>query len=429
MNRKLEITKNLLAEILNYLMVFAVGVVVLTDFAKVSGNMAGLCAVAILPLLFYGIREKCRHFFLFLFLHILPCMFVLFIYEGRGFQKIWLFLTAILLAAVSFGKKMQGGEAEMEAVFPPVFGAVIWVLYLIDQRQGNGACADLLLRIAAGFMTGYFLHYFLRQFLYYMDINNRTTENIPVNHVFRSSAMLAGGFALMAGIVMLLCADGEWLERIGETVHRVIIRFLTFLFSLIPKGSLEEAESAVGYGTPGAMPWDGAKEIEPPLILKVLEAALGIFALGAAAVLVVMTIAGIIKLIRERFAQRSKHRLLQDEAHTDLIEKIKRDSKKSRKRNEEGLFLRAGKVWSPEEKIRRIYRRTIEKKLTSLNEKERESFRPAGTPREWCIQLFAEQESEALAFAGLYEKARYGAGLCDNKDVKKARKLAEEFHG
>ena len=210
MNRKLEITKNLLAEILNYLMVFAVGVVVLTDFAKVSGNMAGLCAVAILPLLFYGIREKCRHFFLFLFLHILPCMFVLFIYEGRGFQKIWLFLTAILLAAVSFGKKMQGGEAEMEAVFPPVFGAVIWVLYLIDQRQGNGACADLLLRIAAGFMTGYFLHYFLRQFLYYMDINNRTTENIPVNHVFRSSAMLAGGFALMAGIVMLLCADGEW---------------------------------------------------------------------------------------------------------------------------------------------------------------------------------------------------------------------------
>ena len=84
MNRKLEITKNLLAEILNYLMVFAVGVVVLTDFAKVSGNMAGLCAVAILPLLFYGIREKCRHFFLFLFLHILPCMFVLFIYEGEN---------------------------------------------------------------------------------------------------------------------------------------------------------------------------------------------------------------------------------------------------------------------------------------------------------------------------------------------------------
>lgn len=429
MNRKLETAKNLLAEILNYLIVFAMGTVFLTDFAKAAANKAELFAAVLLPLAFYAIREKCRSFCLFLFLHMLPCAFVIFFYEGSIFQKIWLFLAALFLAVSSFGKKMQGGKMGMEAVFPPVFGAVIWGLYLIDQRQGEGACAELLCYTAAGFMTGYFLYYFLRQFLHYMEINNRTTENIPVNHVFGSSALLAGGFAAIAGTVMLLCGEREWMNRVGEAVHRAVIGFLTFLLSLLIKGETEENVISAGYEAPGVMPWDIGKAVEPPFILKILEVVLGIMALGAAAVLIVMTFLGIVRLIRERFAQRMKLRLFEDEVHTDQVEKIKRNKKSSRTGNDEGLLKRAKRVLSPEERIRRIYRRTMEKGLASLDEKSRESFPMTGTPREWCLKLFGEQKNEALAFAGLYEKARYGSGLCDGEDVKKARKLAEVFHG
>lgn len=429
MNRKLEIAKNLLAEILNYLIVFAVGTVFLTDFAKGAANRAELLALVLLPLAFYTIREKCRSFFFFLFLHMLPCAFVLFFYEGSIFQKIWLFLVALFLAVLSFGKKLQGGRMGMEAVFPPVFGAVIWGLYLIDQRLGEGACAELLCYTAVGFLTGYFLHYFLQQFLYYMEINNRTTENIPVNHVFRSSALLAGGFAAAAGTVMLLCGDREWMNRVGEIIHRVIIGFFTLLFSLIAKGEPEQVESVSGYEAAGAIPWDVGEAAEPPFILKILEVMLGILALGTVAVLIVMTFLGIVRLIRERFAQRMKLRLFEDEAYIDQIEKIKRNEKRSRTRNDDGLLKRVKRVLSPEERIRRIYRRVIERRLVSLDAKSRESFPMAGTPREWCLKLFGEQKSEALAFAGLYEKARYGSGLCDGEDVKKARKLAEAFHG
>lgn len=428
MNRKLEIAKNLLAEILNYLIVFAVGAVFLTDFAK-AANKAELLAAVFLPLAFYAIREKCRSFLLFLFLHMLPCAFVLFFYEGSVFQKIWLFLTALFLAVLSFGKKLQGRKMGMEAVFPPVFGVVIWGLYLIDQRQGEGACAELLCYIAAGFMTGYFLYYFLRQFLYYMEINNRTTENIPVNHVFRSSALMAGGFAATAGTVMLLCRDREWMNRVGEAIHRVIIGFFTFLFSLLIKGEPEQVESASGYEAAGAMPWDAGEAMEPPFILQILEVMLGILALGTAAVLIVITLLGIVRLIRERFAQRMKLRLFEDEVHADQIEKIKRNKKSSRIRNDDGLLKRVKRALSPEERIRRIYRRVIERRLASLDTESRESLPMAGTPREWCLKLFGEQKNEALAFAGLYEKARYGSGLCDGEDVKKARKLAEAFHG
>lgn len=429
MNQKLETAKNLLAEILNYLMVIAVGVVFLRDFAKVPANMAGLCAAGILPMLFYVIRVKCQSFFLFLFWHMLPCVFAVILYRDNIFQKAWLFLASLFLALLSFGKKMQGGKAGMEAVFPPVFGAVIWILYLIDQRKGNGACADLLFYITAGFLAGYFLHYFLRQFLHYMDINHRTTENIPINHVFRSSALLAGGFALLSGTVMLLSTDRGWLEKVGRAVHQAIISFLTFLFSLLWKGDVEEMESAVEYGAAGTMPWDGAKVMEPPLILKILEVLLGLSALGAAIVLAVMTIAGIIRLVRERFAQRTRLRVLKDGVHIDQVEKIKRNEKKDRRGYKESIFRRAGKAWSPEERIRRIYRRTVESKLSSWEEKGKKTSLSAGTPRECCMKLFSEQREAALAFARLYEKARYGSGLCDEEDVKKARKLAEEFHG
>lgn len=429
MNRKLEITKNLLAEMINYLIVFAMGMVLLTDFAKGASNKAELFATMLLPLVFYVIREKCQKFIFFLFLHALPCVLVLLFYEGGIFQKIWLFLAALFLAISSFRKKLQGGKMGMEAVFPPVFGAVMWGLYLIDQRQGEGACAKLLCYTAAGFMTGYFLYYFLRQFLHYMEINNRTTENIPVNHVFRSSAFLAGGFAAAAGTAMLLCGEREWMKRVGEAIHRAIISFLTFLLSLFIEEETGESLIPPSYEAPEAMPWDVGEVVEPPFILKILEVMLGVLALAAVAVFIVITVLGIVRLIRERFAQRLKLRLFEEEAHTDQIEKIKRDKKSSRIGNDAGLLERAKRALSPEERIRRIYRRTIEREIASLDEKSRESFPIAGTPREWCLKLFGEQKNEALAFAGLYEKARYGFGMCNGEDVKKARKLAEVFHG
>ncbi len=429
MNRKVEIAKNLLAEILNYLIVFAMGMVFLTDFAKVVANKAELFAIVLLPLAFYAIREKCRKFFFFLFLHALPCGFVIFFYEESIFQKIWLFMAVFLLATLSFGKKMRGGKMGMEAIFPPVFGAVIWVLYLIDQRQGEGACAELLCYTTAGFMAGYFLYYFLQQFLYYIEINNRTTENIPVNHVFRSSALLAGGFAVVAGTAMLLCGDREWMNRVGEVIHRAIIGFFTFLLSLLIKGGeTEESIISPSYEAMEAMPWDAGEAVEPPLILKILELMLGVLALGAVAVFIVMAVLSIVKLIREKFAQRMKLRLFEDETHTDQIEKISRNKKSGRTGKGDGLLERAKRALSPEERIRRIYRRAIERRLTSLDSKSRESFSMTGTPREWCLKLFGEQKNEALDFAGLYEKARYGSGLCNGEDVKKARKLAEVFH-
>ena len=79
-------------------------------------------------------------------------------------------------------------------------------------------------------------------------------------------------------------------------------------------------------------------------------------------------------------------------------------------------------------KIKRKMRRGKGHFRAVFEGKEKEKLTVSSTPREWCRILFSEKEGAALEFAALYEKARYGHLCCGGEDVKRARKLAEEFH-
>lgn len=428
MNQTLGIVKNLLAEILNYLILLAVGIVLLTDFAGIRTNLAGLCAIGLVPMFFFWVRERCRRFPVFLLLHILPAAGFWMAYRGNLVQKIWVVAVMAFLAVVSFGKKLNGREMGMNIILPPVFGGFMWVLYLIDKRQG-GTCAGWLLYIVIGFMVGYFWHYFLCRFIYYMDMNNRTTENIPMGHVFRSSVLLAGGFSGISAVIMVLGSDRELMDRIGEAIRRIVVACISFLVSLLPRDTGEEAVPELLQGTGAEDTLMGDMEAaEPSMIMKILEAVLEVAVMAALAVLFLVAIVRLVKFIRDVFARKRVSSVISDGTHEDLVEKLERQDGRKREEKKGTLWQRAQKAVSPEERIRRIYKKAVERKLASLEEKQKGELTKAKTPREWCGGLFPEQGEKAMEFAGLYEKARYGFGLCDGGDVKRARKLAEEFH-
>lgn len=428
MNRKLETAKNLLAEILNYSLWFAAGSVVLGDLAGIHTGKAGLWAVGSISLFFYAVRERSRRFPVFLLLHLLPGAAFWMLYRGNIIQKIWIMLVVIFLTGSSIGKRLSSGEPGMNAAFPPVYGVFMWMLYLVDKWQGGGKCTGLILYTAIGYMAGYFGYYFLCQFLHYMDINNRTTENIPFGHVLCSSALLAGGFTGLAGIIMVLGADDKLASRIGQAIQRMVVGCITFLLSLIPRSTEEEIPASPTQGGGGSMPWDSAAPAEPSVIMKILEVLLGIFAIAVAAALAFMAVLGLIRFIRDSFARKRTVREMDSGPHGDLVEKLGWKDMAKGSQRKASLWDRAQRAVTPEERIRRIYKKAIERKRAALGEKGSGGLTKASTPREWCVQLFMEQEGKALEFAGLYEKARYGSGLCDGRDVKRARKLAEEFH-
>lgn len=430
MNQGLKVFKNLLAEILNYLVFWAAGSIVLTDFLPFHISWLWLWAPGFLALFYYALRERCRRFWVFLLLHILPIGGFWVLYKGNIFQKLWVLAVMVILAMMSFSKKLHSREMGYEVIQPVVFTGLLCVLYLIDKKQSGGAGTGLLLYTLIGFVMGYLGHYFLGQFLRYIEVNNRTTENIPVGHVFRSSAGLAGGFTALAGIIMLFGADRELLERIGAAIHQAFISLLRFLFSLLPRGTegTEEMEMVLPQESLPLMQLDEMEATEPSLFMRIMEILFSAVAVGVIVTLLFIALVRLIKWIRDAFSGRKEAAESTGEIHGDLVEKLEKQEDKDREKNKMTIWQRAQRALSPEERIRRIYKKAIEKGLSSLEEKRKGELTGARTPREWCVRLFPEQEQKALEFAGLYEKARYGLRLCDAEDVKRARKLAEEFH-
>ncbi len=429
MNRRIEILKNIMAEILNYVLPFAIGAVFLADLAGRIPDMKKLMALVLAPVFFYGVRELCRHFSIFLLLQILPCIVLLLADNGDIVQRIWMFLVLAVFAGISLGKRLGGSGQGMEAVHPVGTGAVFFVLYLLDQKQGAGAWGSFLLRVGTVYAFGYLLYYFLTRFLHYIDMNNRTTENIPAKHVFWSASMLAGGFSLFTAGVMLSGSDRALLDRLGKVIHEAVIAFFTFLFSLIPERI--EGEQQIVSEAPDMLPVQqmNMESVEPSVFVKILEAIAGIAVCVMVTGFLAVTLVSLVRFIRERFAQRNAVQPVRDEKYADQVERLERKGNRGRSRGKTDMLKGLERLLSPEERIRRIYRKALERELGRCEEKQRIRLSRRATPRECCMELFPEAGTSALKFAGLYEKARYGMGECSDEDVRRARKLSQKFHG
>ncbi len=331
---------------------------------------------------------------------------------------------------ISFGKKIRSDEMGMDVMFPVAFGVLILVLYLVDQKRGEGTCEDFLFYVLVLFLVGYLAHYFLDRFIYYIEMNNRTTENIPAGSVFCSSAALAGGFLAFTGTLIMFGAKGEMLGRIGAAIYQTVIMALRFLFSMLPKGGQEEAEISEILPESGdqAMPWAEMEAVEPSVFLKILEKILGIVMVAMLTVLLLAAVVKLVRFIREIFLRKRAELGILEEAWQDRVEKLVRHEGPGKKKEQANLWEKVKKAASPEERIRRIYKKEIQKRVAVFEGKEKEKLTVSSTPREWCRILFSEKEGAALEFAALYEKARYGHLCCGGEDVKRARKLAEEFH-
>ncbi|GFI47838.1 hypothetical protein IMSAGC019_03164 [Lachnospiraceae bacterium] len=427
MSRKIEIVKNALAEMANFLVLFALGVVVWGDFIETPPDFGILLALGLVPLFYYGARERCESFWVFLLLHLLPwggfCLL-----DKAIAEKALLFFLLAAITLMSFSRKMKGLAAGMEAAHPAFAALVFWGLYLIDGRFGGGAWSGFLLYVGTGFAVGYLLRYFFQQFLHFMDVNNRTTENIPVKHVFRSAMALAGGFTAIAGSLMVFGAHKGLADTIGAALIRVLAAVFRFLFSMLPGAGekepvFEEAAGAAGEGF-GELMEPG----EPSLLAQIFEILFEALVAAALIALAVTALLAAVRLIREIFSRKGKSPAKEEGAFEDKVENLERGKRKQKEKPEGSLWERMGKALSPEERIRRIYRKVLEKERASLKEEEWAVLATKATPRECCAALFPEEGDLAQEFARLYEKARYGRGLCGGEDVKKARKLADGLH-
>lgn len=425
MSRRIEIMKNISAELLNYLLVCSCVSIILADFAEITPQVQLLFIGAVVPLLFYAFRECCERLWLFLILHGIPWVVLIMFCHGSTILRVMLAGMLLFYTVLSIMRRIHAQERGMEAVAPPAAAGIYLALYLLDGVQGNGANSALLLQLMICFATGYFIYYYLRQFLSYVSINARTTENIPVKNVFYSSAVLMLVFSAVAFCLLTFGINRSLIENLSRAVGSLIRRLLSMIRLCPGEVSIEpEVTENPGWG---GLP-DLGEEAEASLFMQIMDVVLTAAAFAVIVFILGSGILALIRLLKEGFAKKDVQKKIKETELADRIEKIR---KKEEKTEEKKLSLakRWKQMTSPEEKIRRIYKKTILKAIPSWEGEKQEKLLHAATAREYCKEVFGEKEAEAREFAGLYEKARYGKALCGQPDVARMKVLAERLHG
>ena len=426
LNRGIEIIKNIVAELLNYLLLFSIEYVLIVDFFKLKPDTMALIALSLVPLFYYFAREKCGKFIFFFLMHLLPIMLIMILYNGHMVQKGVLLIITVVMMILSISRRFSAYTWGMDAAMPPAVVGTYLVLYLMDAGQDGGKCAVMLLQSIIAFMTGYFVYYFLKQFLRYVDVNNRTTDHIPVNHIFFSAAGLAFGFTVIGGVATLLTSDRELMEKVGAVIQNAIISLLVFIFSLFPDQKLaQEVEQQHGMQAGiSLMGLLGAGEAS--LFAKIMDVVFTVLSIGVTLLVLVGFSAGIVKLIQVTFRRKQLKLVAEDDGHQDKVESLNRKTKKKEKVELSG-WRRWKEAFSPAEKIRRLYRRVLAGTVHDWENEDKSRVIKQATARECLTKLFPDTQAEAMEFAQLYEKARYGAGRCTTEDVKAAKVLADKL--
>lgn len=420
MSRKIEAAGNILTEILNYMLVFSVEILLFKDILRQwPGDWKTVCLVLV-PVFYYLLREFCGNIPWFFILHFLPIAGVCIWYGSRMEEKVIFGFITILSALLSIRRKLAGRESGAAAIPIPAAAGFIFAIYLADSLQGKGACGNELMRLMTGYMALYFLQFYLMQFARYVDINNRTTEHIPMNRAFLSSAGLVTGFVGISTALVALLADRQLADSISEKISSIFRAILIFLFSLFPSGRAdsediitETMDAAGGYTWP-------MEETEPSLLARIMDIVAVIFAIAVVIALLLAAIAGFVRLVKKAFLKKQQKREEGTE-ESDKIEFLTKSEKKAKE--EEKVSFR---LWArtPEQAVRRQYFKTIYRKWRILKEEKTGKLILAGTARECCMLLFPNHRQEAFDFAVLYEKARYGSKACNREDVRKMKHLA-----
>lgn len=422
--RRIEIVQNIIAEILNFLPVFAAAVIIQ---AGASGGRMGAESFwlpAMVLLFYYFLREVSESLPVFLLLHILPPAGIIFFYGNGILSKVIMTVMVSIFMLLSISKRVKGDKRGMEAAPPAAAVGAFFALYILDGTLGQGKNTAFLLELTIFFLAGYFIYYFLKQFLYYTDMNTRSSGTMAAGNIFYPALGVTGGFTAGAAVLAFLCSDRELMEKLSAGLKGIVIRFLTFLISLLPKQETEQEIQAPQQEAMENILDMAGEPVEKSLLLEILDFLFMAFAFCMIATFFIFTIAALIRLLRSGFARKRKASVIGEELYTEQAERIMPGEKKDRRG---GVFGRMKEAFLPEEKIRRIYRKTLAAGAPAWMGEKKTDILKYATARECCFALFSDRAMQAEDFARLYEKARYGRGMCTGEDVRKAKALAGEL--
>ena len=395
-----------------------------------------LCMLAVLPFLYYFSRKYARQLILFLAVHPLGIVLIVWLADFFPAAFIWkaiYIIGGIFYAVISIKIRLSSSE-DGEGQLPMSFAGVIAVvMVLICSYVGDNAGVSRIVWISFVWMLGHLVLSYLENYLHYVEMSRKTAGSLPEKNIFHSGMLVVGLFS--AGTVLLLIACSQtsligMLTAIARKVGRAILYVIAWILVRLPKDS-DEQVTAQQQGAGGEMDLSGLAEgTETFWLWEVLEKVLIVVMLAALVAGTIFLIYWVTKfLIREFYGRERKRKEIREEGFLEEEEPLRREKKN---RNVK-LPVLGG---TPAQKIRRFFKKTVQESLRQraglsyqglmrLNTAAQEDAGNRTTGK--TARELSGDAAEWKKLTQLYEKARYSNAEADAEDAKEAGKLSREI--
>ena len=299
----------------------------------------------------------------------------------------------------------------------PTYGgtivALIW-LFLINRLAVWQDQSELA---AACFYIGvvYLLLVLIRQ--HHMTLTERLSRfepmmSQPTDRIKRFNRGLLAGFLVLVAMILLL---SPWL-RLDEVIPWAgslllfgLRRMISWLVSLFPGRETPEPQPTEAPAEPPGGGWLPGGDNETPAWMVILQDILYYVLLaGAVAMILAALVYGLYSLYRRFYEQRTVGSDVLEAVGPKLNNQVRETIKAGRRRWDRRFGT------SPEQKIRRYYSRLVDGLIHSGRE-----VRPDMTPLEIARLADSADPMTIMELTALYEKARYGNGLCTSDDARR----------
>lgn len=441
-----------LETLMNFLVVFCLETVIFGSFADLGNALEAetgqfgvpglfrqllLAAVAFLFLL---IRAKAAHFITFVALHAALAAAAVLLLGQTTAQRICFGIFILGYLVLSFMlriSKQRVGEGQLG---PAAAGAAAAASFLLCAYMGRESSCGRIINAALMYTFLFFIYSYLEHLDRFVHFNRSSNAHIPVKKMLVRGGTMAGLFGLFAVVILgagtnnaLVQGMMDLVKKIGYYIARAFAIAISFILQLFSGGDQEAVEEIAGQ--PQMDMGIGEAAVQPAwleLLIKITEY---LIVAAVVSLLCFLVYKLVLSAIR-RFYEKGKAVEVEEGRMTEIRESLERDKRKRDREKTLPLLAR-----NPEEKIRKIFVRTVKKLgLLPMPERGRRAWRKeeAGiadngiytrTAREilGSCRLLGEEAGEAAeALLELYEKARYCGG-CTKEEAERAAHAADRI--
>lgn len=422
--KKLEYVNEILIVQMNHWVLYPVALTVIGLAAGFIGQgrpfvlMWGVCGL--FPLLYLLIREKIKHFFPFLLLHLGVALLFLALPVQTVVERLLCAVCGVGYLIDSMAKHFREGSSATSPA-PPAVTVAVCVLTLLFQHYQGQATWDFyyVLTLVSVFclhsVTSYISHY-----LEFLQVNESSTGYLPAADMFHSGMGLVGIYTVVVAGVLLVATNFGLAESIWSVLRKGLIAFLRFLFSLLAREPVPEEEIVFEElqpstaDTPMGLPEGG----EPFWLWQILEVAAIAAAFGGLLYALAKGIIRLIRFVRARFALNLGRRghQVEGEEELDVREKVGLEKSGEGERQKSFLF----DFLTPAKRVRKLYKKKV---LASAGDLAGEKGKGAVSAE--SLQLLTARECgeklKAVEMADIYEQVRYSDYEATQETLRRMR--------